>query len=84
MFLLACPAQGNFEGQQRTWSGTGGQNTQCRRIPELGRRMGPVRANEGDPFLETGPCMGTGSRQCVVFVEQVFLGASQNPFTVIW
>lgn len=34
--------------------------------------------------METGPGMGTGSRQCVVFVELDFLGASQIPSTVIW
>lgn len=33
--------------------------------------------------METGPCMGTGSRQCVV-LELGFLSASQIPSTVIW
>lgn len=35
-------------------------------------------------LVETGPCMGTGSRQYVVLVELGFLGASQVSSTVIW
>lgn len=60
MFLWPCPAQRNFEGQQRTWSRTCRQNTQRRQIAELGRRVGGVRANEGAPFGKLGLAWGQG------------------------
>lgn len=85
MLLPPCPAQRNFEGQQRTWSRTDRQNIQRRQIAELGRRVGGVRANEGAPFWKLGLPWGQGLDSVWCLWRKAFWEHHRvRPSTVIW